>query len=126
MADLLATVDDIAQDLRQELDRLSSSNVETSREGASVSTQIARTAAAEKPELRDAVMEHLRNRVTSLEKPIDLASLAWEVQRNFGQEVTQGWFGFGNFKSLIKDSVPNVRVTDEPPSYVLPVSSNLF
>jgi ppGpp synthetase/RelA/SpoT-type nucleotidyltranferase len=120
MADLLATVDDIAQDLRQELDRLSSSNVETSREGASVSTQIARTAAAEKPELRDAVMEHLRNRVTSLEKPIDLASLAWEVQRNFGQEVTQGWFGFGNFKSLIKDSVPNVRVTDEPPSYVLP------
>ncbi|GAA2908636.1 hypothetical protein GCM10011428_23510 [Streptomyces violaceus] len=119
MADLLAAVDDIAQDLRQELDRLSTVNVETSRGGATTS-QAVQAAIAEKPGLRDAVMEHLRNRVTALEKPMDLASLAWEVQRKFGQEVTQGWFGFGNFKSLLKDSVPDVRVTDEPPSYVLP------
>lgn len=124
MADLLAAVDDIAQDLRQELDRLSTANVETARESATA-LPAAQSAAPERtetlqPGLRDAVMEYLRNRVNILERPMDLASLAWEVQRKFGQEVTQGWFGFGNFKTLLKDSVPNARVTDEPPSYVLP------
>ncbi|MFD4763142.1 GTP pyrophosphokinase family protein [Streptomyces sp. NPDC058439] len=124
MADLLATVDDIAQDLRQELDRLSTVNVEeTSGEpGPSALTQPAITSHPDRHHLglREAAMGHLRDRVQRIEKPTDLASLAWELRKELGQDIIDGWLGFGTFKTLLKASVPNVRVTDEPPSYVLP------
>ncbi|MEV6758989.1 RelA/SpoT domain-containing protein [Streptomyces sp. NPDC051214] len=123
MADLLATVDDIAQDLRQELDRLSTKDVETfSVNLPAVSISAAGTVgeAPFQPAIRDAASEYLRNRVAQLKRPMDLASLAWELRTKFGQEVSQGWFGLGNFKSFMKEAIPNVRVTDEPPSYVLP------
>ncbi|MFJ8350935.1 GTP pyrophosphokinase family protein [Streptomyces sp. NPDC094153] len=123
MADLLAAVDDIAQDLRQELDRLSTKDIETSTGNLppvsfSVTGNVGE--AAFQPAIRDAASKYLRNRVAQLQRPMDLASLAWELSRKFGQEVSQGWFGLGNFKSFLKESIPNVRVTDEPPSYVLP------
>ncbi|MDX2535269.1 GTP pyrophosphokinase [Streptomyces scabiei] len=122
MADLLAAVDDIAQDLRQELDRLSTKDIEIS-EGSLPAVSVSMTGNVDEvpfqPAIRDAASEYLRNRVTQLQRPMDLASLAWELRRKFGQEVSQGWFGFGNFKSFLKESIPNVRVTDEPPSYVL-------
>ncbi|MEU9339099.1 hypothetical protein AB0D49_39155 [Streptomyces sp. NPDC048290] len=123
MADLLAAVDDIAQDLRQELDRLSTKDIETSvtsLPATSVSITANVNEATFQPAIRDAASEYLRNRVTQLQRPMDLASLAWELSRKFGQEVSQGWFGLGNFKSFLKESIPNVRLTDEPPSYVLP------
>ncbi|MET9186053.1 hypothetical protein [Streptomyces tendae] len=121
MADLLAAVDDIAQDLRQELDRLSTKDIETSPGSpASAAAVGSPDVIAFQPAIRDAASEYLRNRVAQLQRPMDLASLAWELSRKFGQEVSQGWFGLGNFKSFLKESIPNVRVTDEPPSYVLP------
>lgn len=123
MADLLATVDDIAQDLRQELDRLSTKDIETFS-GTLPSVSMSATGSVGEitfqPAIRDAASEYLRNRVTQLKRPMDLASLAWELSTKFGQEVSQGWFGFGSFKSFVKEAIPNVRVTDEPPSYVLP------
>ncbi|MGW2336923.1 GTP pyrophosphokinase [Streptomyces sp. NPDC001685] len=121
MADLLAAVDDIAQDLRQELDRLSTKDIEISPEGpVSFSKSGSPDVIEFQPAIRDAASEYLRNRVAQLQRPMDLASLAWELSRKFGQEVSHGWFGLGNFKSFLKESIPNVRVTDEPPSYVLP------
>lgn len=123
MADLLAAVDDIAQDLRQELDRLSTKDIETSSESVAVAPTSATGGLGQvaiQPALRDAASAYLRTRVAQLQRPMDLASLAWELNRKFGQEVSQGWFGLGNFKSFLKASIPNVRVTDDPPSYVLP------
>ncbi|MFG3282690.1 GTP pyrophosphokinase family protein [Streptomyces sp. NPDC048111] len=125
IADLLAAVDDIAQDLRQELDRLATVNIEASSEGALSATlpmpqMQAQGAVASELGLRAAATYYLQNRVANLGKPTDLASLAWEVRKEFGQEVSQGWFGYGSFKTLLRDAVPEARVTDEPPSYVLP------
>ncbi|WP_314174741.1 GTP pyrophosphokinase [Streptomyces winkii] len=122
MADLLAAVDDIAQDLRQELDRLSTKDIEVSPEGEPVPASAGGGSGevAFQPAIRDAASEYLRNRVAQLQRPMDLASLAWELSRKFGQEVSQGWFGLGNFKSFLRESIPNIRMTDEPPSYVLP------
>ncbi|MEU1916894.1 GTP pyrophosphokinase [Streptomyces massasporeus] len=125
IADLLAAVDDIAQDLRQELDRLATVNVEASPEGAPSATlpplqMQAQGSVASELGLRAAATHYLQNRVANLGKPTDLASLAWEVRKEFGQEVSQGWFGYGSFKALLRDAVPNARVTEEPPSYVLP------
>ncbi|MCZ1002046.1 hypothetical protein O1M63_34900 [Streptomyces mirabilis] len=125
IADLLATVDDIAQDLRQELDRLATVNIEASSEGILSATLPLVEAQVQggiesEPGLRAAATHYLRNRVANLGKPTDLASLAWEMRKEFGQEVSQGWFGYGSFKDLVRDAVPEARVTDEPPSYVLP------
>ncbi|MDX3387804.1 RelA/SpoT domain-containing protein [Streptomyces niveiscabiei] len=125
IADLLATVDDIAQDLRQELDRLATVNIEASSEGPNSpalplpKVQVQGEVESESG-LRAAATYYLRNRVKNLGKPTDLASLAWEVRKEFGQEVSQGWFGYGSFKALLQDAVPDARVTEEPPSYVLP------
>ena len=123
MADLLAAVDDIAQDLRNELDELANLNVEEPPR----STRAAPSGSRRKDlnigsqlELRTAAMEYLRNRLSDLVKPVDLASIAWELRKEFGQEISEGWCGYGSFKALVKASIPHVRVTSEPPSLVLP------
>lgn len=126
IADLLAAVDDIAQDLRQELDRLATVNVEASSEGAVSATlplpEVESKGQVESESgLRAAAIIYLQNRVANLGRPTDLASLAWEVRKEFGQEVSQGWFGYGTFKVLLRDAAPSARVTDEPPSYVFPI-----
>ncbi|WP_328943402.1 hypothetical protein OG259_19280 [Streptomyces sp. NBC_00250] len=124
MADLLAAVDDIAQDLREELDRLSVAAIDEPTEAASIALQLvpeeipaeARSEAGS----QEAATRYLRERLDNLNRPIDLASLAWELQREFGQEVSQGWFGFHSFKSLVRASSRGVTITDRPPAYVMP------
>jgi len=111
MADLMATIDDIAEDLRSELDRLS--------EDSLLETDSSQDGAANVAE-REAVTDFLRGKVGELRGPTTLATLAWELQREFGREITDGWFGYGNFKNLLKFAVPDARVSIDPPSYVLP------
>ncbi|MFJ4904486.1 GTP pyrophosphokinase family protein [Streptomyces sp. NPDC093249] len=117
MADLLAAVDDIAQDLRDALDSIPSKSLELESDGSS---EDGKEVSAGPDVMRQAAMQHLRDRVNGLQRPIDLASLAWELAREFGQEISQGWLGHGSFKSLLVSAVPGVRVSAEPPSYVLP------
>jgi ppGpp synthetase/RelA/SpoT-type nucleotidyltranferase len=111
MADLMATIDDIAEDLRSELDRLTEDSL---LEGESAETP--GTSVAE----REAAADFLRERVGALSRPTTLAALAWELQRQFGREITDGWFGCGNFKNLLKETVPDARISTAPPSYLLP------
>lgn len=111
MADLMATLDDIADDLRSELDRLSENSLVDGDSNDRPATDVAETAA---------VRDFLREKVGSLTKPTTLATLAWELQREFGREITDGWFGYGNFKHLLKDAAPDARISTTPPSYVLP------
>ncbi|MEV4738760.1 RelA/SpoT domain-containing protein [Streptomyces sp. NPDC049555] len=122
MADLLATLDEIGEDLRVELDQLSS---EAAGEPP-VGTLIHETGAKPLTEggyakgSREAAVRYLRDRWENLEKPIDLASLAWEMQRKFGEDIRTDWFGFQSFKSLLNVSLPEAHVTSNPPSYLLP------
>lgn len=116
MADLLSTLDDIAEDLRAELDRLSAVNLTEVDEvdGTPPGTE------GSVAQLRLPVAQFLRARVDTLDSPVDLATLAWEVQREFGQDIISGWLGYGSFKQLLISSVANIRVSNVPPSFVIP------
>lgn len=125
MADLLAAVDDIAQDIRDELDRLSGQNIENAAvvhkpSGIASIDSVAPRIMPLEPALETAVVRYLADRVGDLEHPIDLASLAWELAREFGQEISNGWFGKGSFKDFLTQSVPDARVINQPPSFLLP------
>jgi hypothetical protein len=67
-----------------------------------------------------AAQSYLRQRIVGLDRPIDLASLAWEMQREFGQSISDDWLGFGTFKELLKQSDPAVVISPTPPSFVIP------
>ena len=115
MADLMTTLDDIAQDLRDEMDRVAYSAAEDDDPGPTDAIALRDSA----PD-REAAFSYLAERISGLDKPIDLASLAWELQREFGGDVVDGWFGKGTFKGLLQAAVPDVRLSPRPPSYVLP------
>jgi hypothetical protein len=110
MADLMATLDDLAEDLRLELDRLAEDSLVDGAGGDP----------GQASPNRDAAQAYLAERIATLDGPLDLGSLAWELQREFGQEIADGWFGHGTFKVLLTSAVPEVRVSPNPPSYVLP------
>lgn len=111
MADLMATLDDIAEDLRLELDRLAESSLTES--SGKVEKQ------AKSPD-REAAADYLSARISELKRPTPLAPLAWELQREFGREIADGWFGYGTFKNLLKEAIRDVQVSTTPPAYVLP------
>ncbi|MFT5201439.1 MAG: hypothetical protein ACI9C1_000814 [Candidatus Aldehydirespiratoraceae bacterium] len=104
MADLFATLDDIAEDLRSELDRLDQA-------------AIADPASSDKPSLdlqsgqsADAASV-LITRWSELDRPVDLASLAWELQTEFGAEISDGWFGAASFKRFLLQSIPEAEIS---------------
>jgi ppGpp synthetase/RelA/SpoT-type nucleotidyltranferase len=110
LADLLTTLDDIAEDIRKELDRLDTSAPEqpASIEDAPAATPL---------QVKEASV-YLAELVSNLEAPTDLAKLAFSVRRELGSTV--GWFGFGSFKAFLRSAVPDVSINDIGPSYVIP------
>lgn len=132
MADLLATVDDLAQDLRDELDRLASDIATEERDlalgeftepltDASLGAGVAEVSAPVAPLLPEVLMDETRRIVESLSRPATLASIAGRLRGEFGSEITANWGGFGSFKLLLAEAVPSARlVTERPPGYVIP------
>lgn len=112
MADLMATLDDLAQDLRSALDDRDEMRFEET------ATPLAANGSS--TVVIDGAKRYLAERIRRLDKPIDFASLAWKLQREFGQEIVEGWDGHGTFKELLKAAAPDVRISPHPPSYVLP------
>ncbi len=113
MADLLSTLDDIAEDLRSELDRIDEAAV-------------AETDGADQPQ-DDALSEQaadaaalLLDRWQNLDRPTDLASLAWALQREFGAEVSDDWFDHGSFKRFVLHAVPGAEISTGGQAYLLP------
>ena len=113
MADLLATVDDLAQDLRLELDRLAQSAVDESGElpiGASGATAVS----------RDLVLQEASRIIARLTQPAALASIAAQLQGTFGTSIRADWMGFKTFKNLLMAAVPGVTIVTVGPGYVIP------
>lgn len=125
MADLLATVDDLAQDLRQELDRLAQSAVDDAGSPPmgtpSVLAPEAPSAAGEvDPAL---VLDEAERIVRDLRQPASLASIAARLQGTFGTSVRRRWAGYGSFKALLVAAVPDVNIVNVGPGYVVPVGA---
>jgi len=107
LADLLATVDDLAQDLREELDRLAQSAVEDEIGGAD----------------NNVILEETRKIVHSLNRPTPLATIASRLQATFGTGIRPNWLGWGSFKALLLAACPDVNIANYGPGYVIPAGS---
>ncbi len=119
MADLLATLDDIAEDLRNELDRM---------DEAIVSETAVQSEEATEPTLDNALgsgpgadaADIVRERWRSLDRPLELSSIAWALQHEFGAEVSDDWFGFRTFKRFLRAAIPDGEITAGRRAYLLP------
>lgn len=116
MADLLSILDDIAEDLRTELDRIDQ-EVVAEHDGSLVLAADALAGQA-----ADAAAL-LRGRWTSITRPTDLAGLAWALQREFGAEISDDWFGHGSFKRFLRHAVPEGEISTGRQAYLLPIDS---
>jgi len=113
MADLFATLDDIAEDLRSELDRLDQAAVADPAGGADSESVPQSEFAADAASV-------LVARWSALDRPVDLASLAWQLQAEFGAEISDGWFGAGSFKRFVLQSIPVAEISTGRQAYLLP------
>ncbi len=116
MADLLATLDDIAEDLRTELDRIDDAVV---TETTAVEIDVTVETPGDGEQANDAT-ELLRQRWSELDRPVDLATLAWELQREFGAEVSDGWFGHRTFKQFLRNALDGAEISTGRQAYLLP------
>ena len=126
MADLLAAVDDLAQDLRDELDKLAEEAVEEGASAAPAATgKIDRRHGSgpevdTAPDVREALISETRRVVEGLTKVATLAEVAQQIQANFGREITFSWGGYKNFKALLRSAVPDVAINETPPGVIIP------
>ncbi|WBQ01889.1 GTP pyrophosphokinase [Kribbella sp. CA-293567] len=127
LADLLATVDDLAQDLREELDRLAQSAVEDEIGGldnnVAVLPMVAAPPGSEFALERDLILEETRKIVHSLNRPTPLATIASRLQATFGTGIRPNWLGWGSFKALLLAACPDVSIANYGPGYVIPAGS---
>lgn len=114
MADLLAILDDIAEDLRTELDRIDQEVVAEQDDSLLVAAEALAGQAADAAAL-------LRGRWMSINRPTDLAGLAWALQREFGAEISDDWFGHGSFKRFLRHAVPEGEISTGRHAYLLPI-----
>ena len=119
MADLFAILDDIAEDLRTELDRIDEAAV---AETADADTEEVPIDAELDPLVEQAAdaAAVLVDRWTNLDRPTALASLAWQLQREFGAEISDDWFGHRGFKRFLRHALPDAAFSTGRQPYLLP------
>ena len=123
MADLLATLDDIAEDLRNELDRIDEAIVtETAGQPDTESGIESGNGLTVGPgaDAADILLERWR----SLDRPLEISSLAWALQQEFGAEVSDDWFGYRTFKRFLRAAVPEGEISGDRQLYLLPAGSS--
>ena len=116
MADLLATLDDIAEDLRNELDRIDEAIVAETAGQSEGETIVPDLAFGPGADAADILLERWR----SLDRPLEISSLAWALQNEFGAEVSDDWFGYGTFKRFLRAAVPEGEISGDRQVYLLP------
>jgi ppGpp synthetase/RelA/SpoT-type nucleotidyltranferase len=118
MADLLAVVDDLAQDIRDELEALVHRALDEEPETL---TSAADPTDHPNAALSQAVLAETTRIVNRLRKRTPLATIAFRLLRIFGQSLTPNWSGYGSFKLLLSAALPTGYYIDsEPPGYVVP------
>ena len=118
MADLLATLDNIAEDLRNELDRIDEAIVAETA-GQPDTEPGHELAVGPGADAADILLERWR----SLDRPLEISSLAWALQHEFGAEVSDDWFGYGTFKRFLRAAVPEGEISGDRQLYLLPAGS---
>ncbi|MFT5267808.1 MAG: ppGpp synthetase/RelA/SpoT-type nucleotidyltransferase [Acidimicrobiales bacterium] len=113
MADLFATLDDIAEDLRSELDRLDQAAVAEPGSADPAALDLQSEQAADAASV-------LMARWSELDRPVDLAALAWQLQAEFGAEISDTWFGAASFKRFLLQSIPQADISTGRQAYLLP------
>lgn len=116
MSDLLSILDDIAEDLRTELDRIDEAVVSEPDLGDAALDDVLVGQAADAATL-------LVARWTDMDRPTDLAALAWALQKEFGAEVSDDWFGHDSFKRFLRHAVPDGEISTGRQAYLLPRAS---
>lgn len=127
MADLLATVDDMAEDLRQELDRAVEATVADVREDEASESRPRTSLTDPHPSPvvpAEDLLAEVRDLVGALTRPAPLAALAHELLRRFGPGIAASWGSYGSFKPLLMAAVPDIHIVDEGPGYVIPEGSD--
>ncbi len=121
LADLLATLDDIAEDLRNELDRIDEEIVAETAGAMTIAEEPGEVALEMGPgaDAADLILE----RWNSLDRPLELSSLAWALQHEFGAEVSDDWFGFRTFKRFLRAAIPDGEISTGRRAYLLPPGS---
>ncbi|GAA3671660.1 hypothetical protein GCM10023081_07500 [Arthrobacter ginkgonis] len=149
MAELLAAVDNIAQDLRTGLD------VEAQRSVREVDPQPSEAAVAfvasgpdavviptpredassgspwhdgtgrvpnrdQAAEIEAALISETAAAVRRLRKPLALAVLSQQLTLVFGTEITRVWANFGGFKRFLESVVPEAKLSGPTPGYIHP------
>jgi hypothetical protein len=51
---------------------------------------------------------------------LEISSLAWALQHEFGAEVSDDWFGYGTFKRFLHAAVPDGEISGHRQLYLLP------
>ena len=126
MADLLATLDDIAEDLRGELDRIDEELVAETAAGLADADIVVGSGDPADLALSGVAAdaaELLLARWRDLDRPLELASLAWALQNEFGAEVSDNWFGHGTFKRFLRHAVPDGDISTGRQAYLLPADA---
>ncbi len=116
MAGLLSILDDIAEDLRTELDRIDQEVVTEHDDTIVVAADTLAGEAADAAAL-------LRSRWMAIARPTDLAGLAWALQREFGAEISDNWYGHGSFKRFLRHAVPEGEISTGRQAYLLPMDT---
>jgi ppGpp synthetase/RelA/SpoT-type nucleotidyltranferase len=136
MADLLAAVDNIAQDLRTGLDVESQKAIEVEAAPAEVAqvdiVDGSTSVSAEHPplglgqdQLRAALIREARSIVDSIERPTGLASISQTLTARFGTDITQVWSRSGGFKLFLQSQIEGITITGPMPGYVHPHNAEL-
>lgn len=127
MAELLAAVDSIAQDVREQLDIEAS--LTTSGEADRISND-ARLIPGRRPaetsadnEMFAALAAALNAILSGLDRPKPLATISQLLVSQFGSEVAPAWGGSGSFKTFVESAAPAASVTGPPPGYIHPLGS---
>jgi ppGpp synthetase/RelA/SpoT-type nucleotidyltranferase len=122
MGEVLATVDDIAEDIQSELGRLAQAAVmheetESSDGPDAVGVNPESTGADISPEL---VLLEAARLVSSSTKPTALSIIANQLQATFGSDISRDWMGYGSFKHLLRTAVPDIQIIPVGPNWVIP------
>jgi ppGpp synthetase/RelA/SpoT-type nucleotidyltranferase len=133
MANLLSCVDEIAQDLRNELDTLARHPEEPRTpsdvvfEAGLADTPIAEPTVGAEPtdEIEripeKALIQETQKLVSDITEPTSLASIAHTLQALFGQSLAkESWGRFGSFKAFLNEAAPEANIINIGPGMLIP------